>query len=143
MRLTLILTKFKSLLPVLVVGGAVAITIKLLTQQNTPNSQLLSVEAEEDIAKTEHKEELEEEQEEEVPPEEEESQDTPEDSSEDSDPEEQDEKSEVEGDGGGDSENEKEETEAKKEEKKEESAGGRKFGEGVVPDLLKSILDLK
>lgn len=52
------LTKLKALLPVAVVSTSVVITIKLLSQSTPTTSQILKVNAEEDIAETNHEEEM-------------------------------------------------------------------------------------
>lgn len=70
MALPILLSKLKTFFPVLVVGGAVAVTIKLLTASNTLSSKIIKVNAEEDIAETKHEEVLEEEKTPELPEEE-------------------------------------------------------------------------
>lgn len=66
MSIFLSLSKLKTLLPALVVGGALAITIKLLTQETPQTSKIMQVKAEEDILSPEFQEKLEEPQEPEV-----------------------------------------------------------------------------
>lgn len=53
------LSKLKALIPVAVVGGAVAITIKLLTSETPQTTKLISAEATEDILETNYEEKLE------------------------------------------------------------------------------------
>lgn len=139
MPLPLILTKFKGLLPVAVVGGAVAITIKLLTQETPTSSKIMHVEAEEDIAKVdEHVEELEPEPQ----PEEEPAKEDKEESDDEAAVEEEEDGEEGEDDDSSDedSEEQTQEKQPQSQEQEEPKSSGRAFIKGPMGDLLKDIL---
>lgn len=136
MSFSVILTKAKALLPIAVVGGAVAITIKLLTASTPLINNLLNVPAEEDIAETKHEEILEEEP---KPEEEEKEEEKAEETAEAATEEVEEPDSEDEEDGpvaGGDEEEEQ------KQEKEESKTEKRAFkaGNDVTTNILKKLL---
>lgn len=132
------LGKLKTLFPVLVVGGAVVITIKLLTQETPSNSQIIQVKAEEDIAETKHEEILEEEPE--VPPEPEQEPVAEVESQEDSSAKETEEEGVAEDSSQSESDKEKAEEKQQSEQEKQESAP-RKLIQNELGEILGKLIN--
>lgn len=141
MAFPVILSKLKSLTPVGVVGLAVAVTIKLLTQATPTNFQLLQVKADEDIMQVEeHREDLVEPEEEKK--EEEEQEVAPVQEEEEAEVEEDSPEEENQGDGEAQQKDESEaEEQKKKQEEDEKKPESRTFkGSGPVIDIFKALL---
>lgn len=136
MAFSISLNKLKAFFPVAVVGGAVAITIKLLTQENLLASNLLNVEAQEDIKLVDNYEEVLEEPEpepEEAPPAEEQP-------LEDSSEEEEGEKEES-SEGDSNEENEEQKQEQAEQQEEQQEKPNLTFKEGPLGNIFKEIFE--
>ncbi|OAL10787.1 hypothetical protein A6V39_05795 [Candidatus Mycoplasma haematobovis] len=149
MKLPASLSKLKSLFPVVVVGSSVLITIKLLTESNPLSSEILKVDAVEDIQKTDYQDELKEPEPEKPPvPEEPPSPPEPEIQSNQDQQEATDEDDKQEGGDSNSDENqqEKQQQESQKQQDHQQPKGGRrafKSNGGTVVEILKQFFGQK